>query len=51
MLCNRIISWEKVLWKNHLVKEASWEREDDMLSRYPNLFIRGEECNDSIFFF
>ena len=38
VLHNRTISWVKVLWKNHSVKEASWECEDDMLSRYPNLF-------------
>ena len=38
VLCSRTISWVKVLWKNHLVKEASWERKDDMLSRYPSLF-------------
>ena len=38
VLCNRTISWVKLLWKNHLVKEASWECEDDMLLRYPNLF-------------
>ena len=38
VLCNRTISWVKVLWKTHLAKEASWEHEDDMLSRYPSLF-------------
>ena len=38
VLRNKTISQVKVLWKNHLVKEASWERKDDMLSRYPSLF-------------
>jgi len=38
VLCNRTISGIKVLWKNHSVKEAYWEREDDMLLRYPSLF-------------
>ena len=38
VLRNRTIPWVKVLWKNHLVKEASWEHEEDMLSRYPSLF-------------
>ena len=38
VLHNRTISWVKVLWKNHWVKEASWECEDNMLSRYPSLF-------------
>ncbi|KAL0561646.1 hypothetical protein IC582_002086 [Cucumis melo] len=28
----------KVLWRNHRVEEATWEREDDMRSRYPELF-------------
>ncbi|XP_075645588.1 uncharacterized protein LOC142616677 [Castanea sativa] len=37
VLRNRTISWVKVFWKNHLVKETSWEHEDVMLSRYPNL--------------
>ena len=38
VLCNRTAYWIKVLWKNHLVKETSWEHEDIMLSRYPNPF-------------
>lgn len=38
VLRNRTIPWVKVLWKNHSVKEASWESEEDMLSRYPSLF-------------
>ena len=38
VLRNRTISWVKMLWKNHSVKEASWECEDDILSRYPSLF-------------
>ncbi|TMX01565.1 hypothetical protein EJD97_024274, partial [Solanum chilense] len=28
----------KVLWKNHLVEDATWEAEGDMKSCYPNLF-------------
>ena len=27
----------KVLWRNHLVKGATWEARDDMRSRYPHL--------------
>ncbi|XP_075640657.1 uncharacterized protein LOC142612450 [Castanea sativa] len=38
VLRKRTISWVKVLWKNHSEKEASWELEDDMLSRYPSFF-------------
>ena len=32
------ISLVKVLWRNHLVEEATWEREDQMRSQYPHLF-------------
>ncbi|KAA0053361.1 ty3-gypsy retrotransposon protein [Cucumis melo var. makuwa] len=42
MLRNREIPLVKVLWRNHWVEEATWEREDDMRSRYPELF---EESN------
>ncbi|KAL0561144.1 hypothetical protein IC582_001564 [Cucumis melo] len=38
MLRNKQISLVKVLWRNHRVEEATWEREDDMRSRYPELF-------------
>ena len=35
----KTISLVKVLWKNHIVEEASWEREDEMKSKYPELFV------------
>ena len=49
----------QVLWKNHTVEEASWERDDEMKSNYLELFVnegmynfedeffflRGEGCN------
>ena len=28
----------KVLWRNHDVEEATWEKEADMRSKYPYLF-------------
>ena len=28
----------KVLWKNHEVEEATWEREDEMRTKYPHIF-------------
>ena len=37
-LRNKIISLVKVLWRNHLVEEATWERENQMQSQYPHLF-------------
>ena len=37
-LRNKTVSLVKVLWKNHLVKEVTWERENQMRSQYPHLF-------------
>ncbi|KAA0056807.1 pol protein [Cucumis melo var. makuwa] len=38
MLCNRGIALVKVLWRNHGVEEATWEREEDMRAQYLELF-------------
>ena len=38
LLKNRSIPLIKVLWKNHNVEEATWEKEDDMKIKYPHLF-------------
>ncbi|XP_048498041.1 uncharacterized protein LOC125496579 [Beta vulgaris subsp. vulgaris] len=35
---NKAIKVVKVLWSNHLIGEATWEIEDDMRKRYPELF-------------
>ncbi|TYK14911.1 pol protein [Cucumis melo var. makuwa] len=50
MLRNRGIPLVKVLWWNHNVEKATWEREDDMRTCYPELFedessLRRGECN------
>lgn len=37
-LRNKKIPWVKVLWRNQLTKEATWEREDEMRVKYPELF-------------
>ncbi|KAL0533446.1 hypothetical protein IC582_030286 [Cucumis melo] len=37
-LRNKEIPLVKVLWRNHRVEETTWEREDDIRSRYPELF-------------
>nr|XP_048319609.1 uncharacterized protein LOC125418933 [Ziziphus jujuba var. spinosa] len=37
-LRNKTIALAKVLWRNHLVEEATWEQEDQMLSQYPYPF-------------
>ncbi|KAL5576679.1 hypothetical protein UlMin_018378 [Ulmus minor] len=36
-LRNKVISLVKVLWRNHKVKEATWEKEDEMRLKYPHL--------------
>ncbi|KAA0048216.1 ty3-gypsy retrotransposon protein [Cucumis melo var. makuwa] len=37
-LRNRGIALVKVLWRNHGVEEATWEREENMRAQYPELF-------------
>ncbi|XP_073152622.1 uncharacterized protein [Henckelia pumila] len=37
-LRNKEIKMIKVLWRNQLVEEATWETEQDMSSRYPEIF-------------
>ena len=38
VLRNKVIPLVKVLWRNHEVEEATWEREDDMKKSHPELF-------------
>ncbi|XP_052288656.1 uncharacterized protein LOC127899339 [Citrus sinensis] len=38
VLRNRVIPLVKVRWMNHSIKEATWEREAEMLEKYPQLF-------------
>ncbi|GAV75852.1 Chromo domain-containing protein [Cephalotus follicularis] len=37
-LRSKTIPLVKVLWQYHGVEEATWEREDDMRTKYPQLF-------------
>ena len=37
-LRNKVIPLVKVLWRNHKMEEATWEREDGMRAKYPHLF-------------
>ncbi|XP_060669508.1 uncharacterized protein LOC132800254 [Ziziphus jujuba] len=32
------IALVKVLWRNHIVEEATWEHEDEIYEKYPHLF-------------
>ena len=36
---NGVILLVKVLWRNHAVEEATWEREDEMRAKYSFLFV------------
>ena len=38
VLRNKIIPLVKVLWRNHKIEEATWEREEDMRRDFPELF-------------
>ena len=38
VLRNKIVSLVKVLWRNQVVEEATWEIKEDMRKRYPELF-------------
>ncbi|KAF3626573.1 putative membrane-bound transcription factor site-2 protease-like [Capsicum annuum] len=42
-LRSKEIASVKVLWRNQKVEEATWESENDMKIRYPNLFASMEE--------
>ncbi|XP_038892578.1 uncharacterized protein LOC120081621 [Benincasa hispida] len=35
---NKTIPLVKVLWRNHRIEEATWEPEEQMKKRYPQLF-------------
>ena len=39
VLRNRVIPLVKVLWRNHAVEKATWEREDEMRAKYSFLFV------------
>ena len=38
ILRSRVIPLVKVRLKNHSIEEATWEREEEMLEKYPRLF-------------
>ena len=38
VLRTKTIPMVKVLWRNHALEEATWEVEDDMRKKYPELF-------------
>lgn len=42
VLRRRVIPYVKVQWTNHLVREATWELEEEMRQKYPHLFEEGK---------
>ena len=38
VLRSRIIPLVKVRWRNHSIEEATWEREEEIRDKYPQLF-------------
>ena len=38
VLRRKSIAFVKVLWKNHRLREATWEHEEEMRVKYPHLF-------------
>ena len=38
VLRGKTIQLVKVLWSHHGIEEATWEREDDICGKYPELF-------------
>ena len=49
-LRNRSIAFVKVLWRNHHSEEATWEREDEIREKYPELVQEFETFEDEISF-
>ena len=41
VLRTKTIPIVKVLWRNHSTEEATWEAEEEMRQKYPNLFVDG----------
>jgi hypothetical protein len=39
VLRNKNISLVKLLWSDYSVEEGSWELEESMRNKYPNLFV------------
>lgn len=37
-LRNKTVSLVRVLWRNPMVEESTWELESEMLEKYPHLF-------------
>jgi hypothetical protein len=40
----------KVRWGHHFEEEATWEREDDLMAKYPELFASQPRISRARFF-
>ena len=38
VLRHAVVKLVKVLWSNHSIREATWELEEEMREKYPQLF-------------
>lgn len=38
VFCSKTIPFDKVLWRNYNVNEATWEPKEHMQAMYPNIF-------------
>ena len=47
-LRNKSVKMVKVVWKNHLIEEATWEPEFEMRKNYPSLFPESVDSGDGI---
>jgi hypothetical protein len=41
---NKTIKMCKVQWSHHTEEEATWEREEDLKTEFPDFFIDSYEC-------
>jgi hypothetical protein len=46
----RTIKYMRILWTNQMEREATWELEEEMLKKYPELFEDGELCRFSVIY-
>ena len=46
----RNIGFVKVLWRNHQIEEATWEREEEIKEKYPELIQEFEIFEDESYF-
>lgn len=37
-LCSKLILLVNLLWERHSIEEATWELEDEIQEKYPNIF-------------